>query len=344
MRASVSLVLLAALAASTAAQANDSFGGVNLSGAEFGSGALPGEVGVDYVWPTAQEVDYFHGRGMNVLRVPFLWERMQPSPGAPLDADYLAGLDAVVACASALGMRVILDPHDYARYYGEPIGSDDVPDSVFADFWSRLAAHYAANEHVVFGLMNEPHDLPTEQWADAANAAIAAIRAGGADQLILVPGNGWTTAATWSDDWYGTPNAIAMLAITDSGDHFAFELHQYFDADYSGTSPVCQAAPGTGPDQLEDVTGWLRANGFKGFLAELAGADNADCEAAVENALDYLRDNADAWLGWTWWAAGPWWGDYMFTLEPSEDFTVDAPQMAWLAPYLPPIFADGFDG
>ena len=41
----------------------------------------------------------------------------------------------------------------------------------------------------------------------------------------------------------------------------------------------------------------------------------------------------DVWLGWAWWAAGPWWSDYMFTLEPKPDGT-DRPQMAWLAPHL----------
>jgi endoglucanase len=24
------------------------------------------------------------------------------------------------------------------------------------------------------------------------------------------------------------------------------------------------------------------------------------------------------WMGWAWWAAGPWWGEYMFSLEPTN--------------------------
>jgi len=38
------------------------------------------------------------------------------------------------------------------------------------------------------------------------------------------------------------------------------------------------------------------------------------------------------WIGFTWWAAGPWWGEYMFTLEPKQG--VDRPQMRLLLPYL----------
>ncbi len=48
------------------------------------------------------------------------------------------------------------------------------------------------NPKVIFGLMNEPHDLPTENWLTAANVAIAAIRATGATNLITVPGNAFT--------------------------------------------------------------------------------------------------------------------------------------------------------
>ncbi|MBC6941717.1 MAG: glycoside hydrolase family 5 protein [Xanthomonadales bacterium] len=345
MYRTIAILLTAALlpGAIPAARANNTFGGVNLAGAEFGT-AIPGQLGIDYIWPTVEELDYFHARGMNIVRIGFRWERMQPTLNGPLDADYLASLDALVAHAASLGIRVILNPHNFARYGGVPIGSPAVPHAAFADFWSRLATHHLASPHVVFGLMNEPMQMPTEQWLAAANAAIAAIRASGAQQLVLVPGNAWTGAHSWEQNWYGTPNAVAMLGIVDSGNHYAFELHQYFDADYSGTSTTCLAAPGTGASQLQGVTAWLRTHGYKGFLAELAGADNPGCHSAVDNALGHLRDNADVWLGWTWWAAGPWWGDYMFTLEPSAGFSIDAPQMAWLTPYLPPIFADGFDG
>lgn len=308
--------------------------GVNLAGAEFGEHNLPGQHGVDYTFPTVQEVDYFHAKGMTTIRLGFRWERLQLTLGGPLDATYLAGLDTVVSHATSLGMKVIVNPHNYARYHGNLVGSAQVPHAQFADFWSRLAQHYQNNPQVVFGLVNEPHTMPTEQWLTAANTAIAAIRAQGSTHLILVPGNAWTGAHAWSQNWYGTPNAQVMTGVVDPGNNFAFELHQYFDADYSGTSQTCQSAAGTGANQLQGVTQWLRTHGYKGFLAELAGANNIPCRNAVESALDHLEANADVWLGWTWWAAGPWWGEYMLTLEPTNNFTVDRPQMAWLAPYL----------
>ena len=65
--------LLLGITITAAASANTQLGGVNLAGAEFGS-AVPGTINVDYAWPSNAELDYFRNRGMNVVRVPFLWE------------------------------------------------------------------------------------------------------------------------------------------------------------------------------------------------------------------------------------------------------------------------------
>ena len=65
--------------------------GVNLSGGEFGS-ALPGTYGVDYLYPgidaqgynNAWELDYFHSKGLNLIRLPLQWERLQHDLYGPL--------------------------------------------------------------------------------------------------------------------------------------------------------------------------------------------------------------------------------------------------------------------
>jgi endoglucanase len=305
--------------------------GVSLAGADFGEGSLPGTHGTHYIYPSAGSVDYFRRKGMNIVRLPFRWERLQPALGNALDATELARLRSFVDPVTATGVTVLLDPHNYARWHGNPIGSGTVTNSHFADFWSRLSAQFKANPRVAFGLMNEPHTLPTEQWLAAANAAIAAIRAAGANNLVTVPGNAWTGAHSWSQNWYGTPNATAMKGIVDPGSNMLFEVHQYFDADSSGTSSTCVSNT-IGSERLAGFTAWLRANGYRAILGEFGGADNPTCRAAVAGALDHLEANADVCAGWTWWAAGPWWGNYMFSIEPAAGS--DKPQMGTLAPFL----------
>ena len=304
--------------------------GIHLAGAEFGS-ALPGEEGTDYDWPATTDIDYFAGKGMTVFRISFTWERLQKAAFADFEAAYFAKLDALVAHAGARGLTVIIEPHNFAKYYGDMIGSDAVPNDVFADLWKRLATTYAARPHVVFDLVNEPHDLPTEQWVSAANAALVAIRGTGARNVVQVPGNGWTGAYSWRSTDYGTSNAVGMLDVVDPGDNMVFEAHQYLDSDAGGEVGTCVSKT-IGSERLAPFISWLRENGKKGFIGEMAGGHNATCNAAVEDMLQTIESSSDVLTGWVWWAAGPSWGDYPFTLEPAGG--KDMPELKILSPHL----------
>ncbi|MEE9428794.1 MAG: glycoside hydrolase family 5 protein [Paracoccaceae bacterium] len=304
--------------------------GVNLAGADFGEGHLPGIFGKHYTYPVSQEMDYFTAKGMNVFRLPFRWERLQRQLGGPLDSTELARIKAFVSYASQKQAQVILDPHNYARYQGQIIG-DKVPVAAFADFWSRLAQEFSGNRRVIFGLMNEPHNMPSELWLTGANAAIAAIRKTGAKNIILVPGNGWSGAHSWSENYYGTPNSVVMAGVRDPLENYAFDVHQYLDRDFSGHSASCVSRK-VGADRLRRITAWMREQGTRAFLSEFGAGKNARCLEALDNMLNYMDENEDIWLGWTYWAAGPWWGDYIYTLEPKDG--VDRAQMAVLQRHM----------
>jgi endoglucanase len=325
--------------------------GVNLAGADFGESHLPGTYNVDYTYPTAAEVDYFVEKGVNTFRIPFRWERLQQTQNGAFNATELGRLTTIVNYATSQGANVILDPHNYARYGNGVIGSVGVPNSSFSDFWTKLSNVFKDDDHVIFGLVNEPHDLPTEQWESAAQDAINAIRDTGATNMILVPGNAWTGAEAWTQNWYGTPNATAMLNITDPGDNFAFEVHQYLDPNNSGQPQI--VSPTIGVERLTNFTQWLHDNNRKGFLGEFAAANSLIGtggtqigDEAISNMLNYMQDNSDAWLGFTWWAAGPWWGNYQFTMEPTnlgQPSQADRPSMTLIQPYLAGI-DQGLDG
>ena len=225
------------------------------------------------------------------------------------------------------GGIVLLDPHDYARYFGKVIGSPEVTQADFADFWKRLAGRFKSSPQIWFGLMNEPHDLPDDQWLGAANAAIAAIRKTGSTNLILVPGNAWTGAHSWA----GSGNDKTMLRVVDPADHYLFEVHQYLDKDSSGTSTQV-VSPTIGSQRLREFTAWCRKHRKRAFLGEFGAAVSPAGQAAVADMISYMEANADVWVGFTWWAAGPWWGDYMYSIEPKNGH--DRPQMDWLLPHL----------
>jgi aryl-phospho-beta-D-glucosidase BglC (GH1 family) len=294
--------------------------GVNLAGAEFGERALPGVCDQHYTYPTAAELDYYKAKGLTLVRLPFRWERLQRSLYAPLDADELARLDAVVAAARARGLGVILDPHNYARYHGALIGTEAVPNAAFADFWQRVALHYRDETAIwAYGLMNEPHDTGG-RWPAAAQAGVSAIRTVDMTHTILVPGDGWSGAWRWDEH-------NADLWVTDPADKLLYEAHQYFDRNgsgaYAGGYDGEGAYPAIGVDRLRPFTDWLRARNARGFIGEY-GVPDSDPRWLV--VLDQFLTAMDAaGLSGTYWAGGPWWGDYHLAVEPRNG--QDRPQM-----------------
>jgi endoglucanase len=313
------------------------FRGINLSGAEFGKPG--GRINHDYTWPSEQTISYFTGKGFDTVRLPFMWERLQPKMNEPFDAEETARLKEAVVLIRSHNMRVILDPHNYARYYEKVIGSDEVPAGAFADLWSRLAKLFADDPGVIFGLMNEPYQMPIAQWVEAANAATDAIRKIGANNLILVPGTAWSGAHSWMASIDGEPNGVALLKFKDPGNNFAFEVHQYLDDDFSGTKDNCARA-GDAQTALKDFTSWLKKNGFRGFLGEFGAPGDEQCVAGLRAMVDVMEADKDVWIGWTYWVAGDWWPEMeKLNIQPTKDG--DRPQLKALEPTLSDFSAEG---
>lgn len=309
--------------------------GVNLSGGEYNWGPNK-RIGYDYIYPSKAEIDYYAGKGFGVVRLPFDIGRVYPTPSTQLDPTQIGAIKGVVDYALKKGMRVILDPHNYGDVYDGwlpspyvTIGIANSSTVLFADFWHRLANTFVNYPNVIFGLMNEPNQQTAQQWHDAAVVAVAAIRTSGATQPILVPGTYWTGATSFGA---GTANSAVWEGFKDQ--NFAFEMHQYLDSDSSGTHTQCTV--GAGASRLAAATAWLQANNFYGFLGEFGWSQDPTCPPEAKAFMDYLSANPKVWIGWTYWAGGPWLGSYMYSVEPANFAApvVDKPQMRLLTGHL----------
>ncbi|KAF2810512.1 endo-beta-1,4-glucanase [Mytilinidion resinicola] len=287
------------------------FFGVNESGPEFGNTNLPGALGKDYVWPTLSTIDTFVNQGFNTFRINIMMERIIPnSMTGSLDATYLADLKTTVEYITNKGAYALILPHNYGRYYDNIITDT----SGFEAFWKTLAGAFSNNSKVIFDTNNEFHDMDQSLVVQLNQAAINGIRAAGAtSQYITVEGNDWTGAWTWTTG----QNGATMGALTDPNNKLIYQMHQYLDSDGSGTSATCVSST-IGKERLVAATQWLKSNGKKGIIGEFAGGANSQCETAVQGMLSYMQQNSDVWLGALWWAAGPWWGDYIFSIEPTS--------------------------
>lgn len=298
--------------------------GVNLSCAEYNGAST--RVFFDYTYPTKAEIDYYTRKGFKVFRVPVLSNRILSASlatnGGGQDWKALTG---VISAAAADGAYVILDMHQYGSMPSGLVGRDPAATTEFVAAWSEIAKRVRTTPNVIFGLMNEPNAQSATEWLGGANAAVAAIRHAGATQLVLVPGSYWDGAHSWTS----TDNGTVMLGFRDPTNNYAFEVHQYLDRYSSGTTAA--VAKGSGRTSLVAFTTWARIHHVKGFLGEFGFASTPDAMAEGQDLLAYLAANKDVWRGWTYWAGGPWWGNYMFSVEPSG--TVDKPQMSLLVRY-----------
>lgn len=237
--------------------------------------------------------------------------------------EYFQGnLTRDVEYITSLGANAMIVPHNYGRFYSSIITDS----SAFSTFWANVAKVYANNSKVIFDTNNEYHDMSGKLVAELNQAAIDGIRSAGAvSQYITVEGNAYSGAWTWTtqaDAVDGLTNAETMGNLTDPSDKIIYEMHQYLDSDGSGTSETCVSST-IGSERLVAATEWLRANNKVGMTGEFAGAVNNVCEEAVADMLMYIAENSDVWNGALWWGAGPWWGDYMFSVEPADGVAFD---------------------
>jgi Ca2+-binding RTX toxin-like protein len=280
--------------------------GLNISGGEFGG--TGGTHGVNYWYPTFSELKYYADKGVDLIRLPIRWERVQDALDGPLDlSGDIALIKQVLADAAALGMNVIIDVHNYGRYKDIPIGAAGGPTGAqFADFWKKMAIEFKDYPAVVgYDLMNEPNKMPGGAWKGAAQAATNAIRTVDMDTIIYIEGEGWSAAHTWQ-----TYNA--NLIINDPANKLIYQAHGYYDDNNSGTYNETYEGEGAHPmigvERLTPFVEWLKANNLKGMIGEFGVPSNDPRWLEVQkNTLDFMAANG---LDSTAWGGGAWGTDY----------------------------------
>ncbi|KAJ3734567.1 endoglucanase [Lentinula guzmanii] len=304
--------------------------GVNIAGFDFGCGS-DGTCNPTGAWPPltqyygmdgAGQMQHFTSTdGYNVFRLPVGWQFLTNGVlGGDLDAANLAEYDALVQTCLATGASCIIDIHNYARWNGLIIGQGGPTNDQFAALWTSIATKYADEENIIFGVMNEPHDIPDiNLWAGSVQAAVTAIRnAGATKQLILLPGNNWTSAETFVSNGSGP----ALLTVTNpdgSTTGLIFDVHKYLDSDNSGTNEEC--VTNNIDSSWAPLATWLRENGRQAFNTETGGGNVASCVEYMCQQIAFQAQNSDVFLGYVGWAAGNFYPTYVLGEAPTQSGT-----------------------
>ena len=174
--------------------------GEKFAGAEFGTpNHVPGIFGTDYIYPTHTEIDYYAAKGMSVVRLPFLWERLQHSEKRTARWRGTARLDDVVSYTTGKGLKIEIEPHNYGYGFGALIGSAQTPNAAFADLWGARVSLSKSNPSVIFRIDERAARPVGERMAwlcERRHRGNPCRR--GVSQEILVPGSYWDGAWTWT--------------------------------------------------------------------------------------------------------------------------------------------------
>lgn len=307
--------------------------GTNLASAEFAHSKSPGVYGKDYTYPTVAELDYFAAKGFGLIRLPFLWERIQHQLNGELDTAELGRIMSFVDAARERKLYVLLDMHNYGRRIvngkSEIIGSVNLSIEHLADTWQKIAEKFKNKDNIwAYGLMNEPHDMLKETpWLNIAQGSINKIRVVDKKTPIMIGGDSYSSAARWLTE------SDNLKYLKDPANNLIFEAHIYFDRDasgsYKGSYEEENASPTIGIERATPFINWLKSNKFKGFIGEY-GVPDDDVRwlVTLNKFLAFLKANG---LNGTYWAAGPWWGNYKLAIEPKDG--QDRPQLETLMRY-----------
>lgn len=311
--------------------------GVNLAGAEFNSKTLPGVMYKNYTYPKDEELDYFADKGATVIRLPVRWERLQHELGGDLESGEVGAIKKVLAHAETRDLCLIVDLHNYGTYNGDAIDSPEVGMSAYISFWKALAKELGGSDNLAFGLMNEPFKLDVPVWGKIAKKTLSDLRGAGVDNLIFVAGGRWSGLHEWFKSYDGASNAETFEDLRDPLDRMVIEVHQYADSDYSGTHDNCKSADSFN-GMFDRISDWAEEHDQQLFTGEFGVPPTGECLETLNRMLSLMTDS-DNWRGWSYWAAGGWWGDYAMSVHPQDG--KDKPQMAVLEPYLKGISCKG---
>lgn len=298
------------------------FRGNNIAAAEFSS------PNIDWIiqdgFPNEEELAYFAEYGMNTYRIPIRWSYAQPALEGPLNQDYVEQLVKSSELYLKHGFNVIIDLHSYMRFQAdstiEPSHAGQVVNAQeLTDIWDKLsdallplAKQYPTQ--LMLDLMNEPmKDLNSIEVLDRYNAVIHMLREKEINNLILLEGAHWSGMHSWlfEKDRKGQSNADVFVPhnIKDSANNYAINVHQYFDADNSGTNVQCTNLP---ENKIKDFINWAQKHELRFMVTEFGGADAGNCHGMIQEFLTLIHDSEQL-LGWTLWAGGRHWGEYMLS-------------------------------
>jgi endoglucanase len=288
-------------------------------------------LGYDPIWRSRGEARFqeknfrlLKEAGFNSVRVNLhAFRHMDATRDFALRESWFATLDWVVDRATAQGLSVILDLHEFNAMGENPAANKEK----FLAFWRQVAPHYRkASDRVVFEILNEPcKQLSPTLWNEYLREALAIIRQTNPTRAVIIGPAFWNGI-----------DHLKELELPAEDRHLIVTVHYYQPmefthqgAGWSGHKDKSGVAwPGTEAERQKlagdfgKVATWAKAQNRPIFLGEFGAYDKAPMESRTRYT-DAVARTAES-LGWGW---AYWQFDSDFILY-------DVKQDAWVEPIL----------
>jgi endoglucanase len=265
-------------------------------------------LGYDPIWRSRDEgrfqAKHFQAlkeAGFNSVRVNLhAFRHMDAKPDWALRESWFSTLDWVVQQATAQGLMVILDLHEFNALGENPGGTNQ---EKFLAFWRQLAVHcQQAPDSVVFEILNEPSKkLTPALWDEYWRAALALIRKTNPTRTVIIGPAYWNSI-----------DHLGELDLPAEDRHLIVTVHYYLPMEFThqgaawsnhkDKSGVQWLGNDAERQKLKDAFGkaaaWAKDHKRPLLLGEFGAYDQAPMESRVRYT-DAVARAAEA-LGWSW--------------------------------------------
>jgi aryl-phospho-beta-D-glucosidase BglC (GH1 family) len=266
-------------------------------------------------------------------------------------------MDAIIAEAKTLGLKVILDSHSRLpdSYLSEGLWNPSYyPEAKWIANWKFVAARYATNDAVAaLDLKNEPHFTASWgstdsalNWNEAAQRAANAIQSVNPNALIVVEGVeslSTTSKAVNKYWWGGNMQGVLTNPINITfNNKLVYSPHEYGPEVYTQPWFRDYRFPLNLRYIWEDRFGFIYNQGLgHTLIGEFGIKDNVVGSASnkwFEEFVKYMGDHSEGY-SWTYWAWNPNSGDTGGILTDDWTGTNDW-KLTYIKPYMAPLIGN----
>ncbi len=208
-----------------------------------------------------------------VIRVPIGYSE---NGGYKTDASNLTRVKTAIEAALAKDVYVIIDWHSH--------DANNETAAAKKFFEDMIDAYGANNDRIIYEIFNEPKQIAWATIKTYAESMIGAIRAKGANNLVLVG----------TPEWSARPNAANGSYLDDPNVAYVFHFYAFTHKTTNGNTPG-------NPTYSEGITTVLNAGKpvFASEYGTVASNGNGTHDAASTNAwYKFMDDNGISHCAW----------------------------------------------